>query len=106
MKTYEMSLRKKFQLILSLVICSSRVFVRLGKVWGRKGMTAEVYFTSPLCYLLRELLMLCTRTEFFHRFHGISSFLSKYFILPDVNRESRVKVNHCMHSLNIPANLR
>ena len=95
MKTYEMSLRKKFQLILSLVICSSRVFVRLGKVWGRKGMTAEVYFTSPLCYLLRELLMLCT-----------SSFLSNYFILPDVNRESRVKVNHCMHSLNIPANLR
>lgn len=95
MKTYEMSLRKKFQLILSLVICSSRVFVRLGKVWGRKGMTAEVYFTSPLCYLLRELLMLFT-----------SSFLSNYFILPDVNRESRVKVNHCMHSLNIPANLR
>ena len=95
MKTYEMSLRKKFQLILSLVICSSRVFVRLGKVWGRKGMTAEVYFTSPLGYLLRELLMLFT-----------SSFLSNYFILPDVNRESRVKVNHCMHSLNIPANLR
>jgi len=104
-KTYEMSLRKKFQLILSPVICSSRVFVRLGKVWGRKGMTAEVYFTSPLCYLLRELLMLCTRAEFLHRLRGISSFFSKYFILPDVNRERRVIVNHCMHSLNIPADL-
>ena len=62
--------------------------------------------TSPLCYLLRELLMLCTRTEFLHRLRGISSFLSKYFILPDVNRESRVIVNRCMHSLNILANLR
>ena len=106
MKTHEMSLRKKFQLILSLVICSSRVFVSLGKVWGRKGMTAEVYFTSPLCYLLRELLMLCTRTGFLHRLRCISSFLSKNFILPDVNRERRLIANQCMHSLNIPANLR
>ena len=77
----------------------------LGKVWGRKGMTAEGYFTSPLCYLLRELLMLCTRAEFLHRLLGISSFLSKYFILPDVIRERRVIVNHCIHSLNIPADL-
>lgn len=79
--------------------------MKLGKVWGRKGMTTEVYFTSHLCYLLRGLLMLCTRAEFLHRLRGISSFLSKYFILPDVNRERRVIVNHCMHSLNIPADL-
>ena len=68
-------------------------------------MTAEVFFTSPLCYLLRELLMLYTRAEFLHRLRGISSFLSKYFILRDVNRERRVIVNHFMHSLNIPADL-
>lgn len=104
-ETYEMSRRKKFQLILSPVICFSRVFVRLGKVWGRKGMTAEVYFTSPLCYLLSKLLMPCTRAEFLHRLRGISSFLSTYFILPDVNGERRVIVNHCMHSLNVPADL-
>ena len=58
-----------------LRICSSTAFVRLGKVWGRKGMTAEVYFTSPLCYLLRELFMLCTRTEFLHRLRGISAYI-------------------------------
>ena len=36
MKTDEMSLRKKFQLILPLVICSSRVFVSIGKGLGYK----------------------------------------------------------------------
>ena len=36
MKTDEMSLRKKFQLILSLVICSSRVFVGIGNGLGYK----------------------------------------------------------------------
>ena len=36
MKTDEMSLRKKFQLILSLVICSSKVFVSIGKGLGYK----------------------------------------------------------------------
>lgn len=34
MKTDEMSLRKKFQLILSLVICSSKVFVSIEKGLG------------------------------------------------------------------------
>ena len=74
-------------------------------VWGIKGVTVEVYLTSPLCYLLRELLMLCTRAEFLHSLRGISSFLSKYFILPDINRERKVTVNHCMRSLNISADL-
>ena len=74
-------------------------------VWGIKGVTVEVYLTSPLCYLLRELLMLCMRAEFLHSLRGISSFLSKYFILPDINRERKVTVNHCMRSLNISADL-
>lgn len=49
MKTDEISLREKFQLILSLVICSSRVFVSIGKGLGyKRGDSWSLPHITPL----------------------------------------------------------